>query len=86
MAAIGALRLWLSGPRLFNGLVRPGISLGRVDLLAWRRPPSCKQRGRRLTIRRSRKIVAGAHPTAREARGSGEIRASRNVRWALVSD
>ena len=25
------MRLWLSGPRLFNGLVRPGISLGKED-------------------------------------------------------
>jgi hypothetical protein len=36
------MRLWLSGPRLFNGLVRPGISLGREDfrprhLPSWRR-------------------------------------------------
>ena len=23
------MRLWLSGPRILNGLVRPGISLGR---------------------------------------------------------
>jgi hypothetical protein len=26
------MRLWISGPRLFEGLVRPGISLGREDL------------------------------------------------------
>jgi len=25
------MRLWLSGPRILNGLVRPGISLGRED-------------------------------------------------------
>jgi hypothetical protein len=25
------MRVWFSGPRLFNGLVRPGISLGRED-------------------------------------------------------
>jgi hypothetical protein len=36
------MRFWLSGPRLFNGLVRPGISLGREDfrpraLPSWRR-------------------------------------------------
>ena len=35
------MRLWLSGPRLFKGLVRPGISLGREDwnprLPSWRR-------------------------------------------------
>ncbi len=36
------MRLWLSGPRLFNGLIRPGISLGREDfrprhLPSWRR-------------------------------------------------
>ncbi|MDQ6869465.1 MAG: hypothetical protein M3178_14215 [Pseudomonadota bacterium] len=37
------MRLWFSGPRLFNGLVRPGISLGREDLLAWRWPPQAKE-------------------------------------------
>ena len=26
------MRLWLSGPRILRGLVRPGISLGREDL------------------------------------------------------
>jgi hypothetical protein len=35
------MRVWFSGPRLFNGLVRPGISLGREDwrprLPSWRR-------------------------------------------------
>ena len=29
------VRFWLSGPRILNGLVRPGISLGRDD---WGRP------------------------------------------------
>src|ERR1700730_13737605 len=29
--ALNQMRLWLSGPRLFNGLVRPGISLGKED-------------------------------------------------------
>jgi hypothetical protein len=41
------MRLWLSGPRLFNGLVRPGISLGREDwnprLPSWRRYELRKQ-------------------------------------------
>jgi hypothetical protein len=36
------MRIWFSGPRLLNGLVRPGISLGREDfgpprLPRWRR-------------------------------------------------
>jgi hypothetical protein len=35
------MRFWLSGPRILNGLVRPGISLGREDwqphLPSWRR-------------------------------------------------
>ena len=30
------MRFWLAGPHLFRGMVRPGISLGRVDLLARR--------------------------------------------------
>jgi hypothetical protein len=28
-------RFWLSGPRLFNGLVRPGISFSGRELAAW---------------------------------------------------
>jgi hypothetical protein len=36
------MRVWLSGPRILRGLVRPGISLGREDfgpprLPSWRR-------------------------------------------------
>ena len=35
------MRLWLSGPRILGGLIRPGISLGREDfaprLPAWRK-------------------------------------------------
>ncbi len=29
--ALNQMRLWLSGPRILNGLVRPGICLGRED-------------------------------------------------------
>jgi hypothetical protein len=29
--ALNQMRLWLSGPRILNCLVRPGISLGRED-------------------------------------------------------
>jgi hypothetical protein len=54
------MRFWLSGPRLFNGLVRPGISLGREDwsprLPSWRRhelrhglQAAAKARGETLT-------------------------------------
>jgi hypothetical protein len=32
-------RFWLSGPRLFNGLVRPGISFSGRELAAWRKAP-----------------------------------------------
>ncbi len=34
------MRLWLSGPRLFNGLVRPGISLGKEDFRPTRKAPA----------------------------------------------
>lgn len=34
------MRLWLSGPRLFNGLVRPGISLGKDDFRSARKAPT----------------------------------------------
>jgi hypothetical protein len=34
------MRLWLSGPRLFNGLVRPGMSLGKEDFRSARKAPA----------------------------------------------
>jgi hypothetical protein len=34
------MRLWLSGPRLLGGLVRPGISLGKEDLRSARKAPA----------------------------------------------
>jgi hypothetical protein len=30
-------RFWLSGPRLLNGLIRPGISFSGRELAAWRK-------------------------------------------------
>ena len=33
------MRIWLSGPRIFGGLLRPGISLGREDLQRLRGRP-----------------------------------------------
>jgi hypothetical protein len=35
------MRIWLSGPRLFNGLVRPGISFSHREAKTWlARPPA----------------------------------------------
>jgi hypothetical protein len=34
------MRLWLSGPRLLGGLVRPGISLGKEDFRSARKAPA----------------------------------------------
>ena len=34
------MRLWLSGPRLLRGLVRPGISLGKEDFRPARKAPA----------------------------------------------
>ena len=35
------MRFWLSGPRLFNGLVRPGISFSGKELAVWgKKPPT----------------------------------------------
>jgi hypothetical protein len=33
------MRLWLSGPRILGGLVRPGISLGKEDFRSARKMP-----------------------------------------------
>jgi hypothetical protein len=56
------MRFWLSGPRMFNGLVRPGISLGRED---WNpRLPSY----RRYELRKGLQAAAEARgePMSRE--------------------
>ena len=80
------MRLWLSGPRLFNVLVRPGISLGRVDLLAWRRPPSCRRKKCLPAMRRS--IVADRMLTVlRRLEKRGMVvkhGTSRDAQWALA--
>jgi hypothetical protein len=34
------MRFWLFDPRLFNGLVRPGISLGKEDFRPARKAPA----------------------------------------------
>jgi hypothetical protein len=47
------MRLWLSGPRILNGLARPGISLGREDFrpAALRSAPSSSRCQRDLSLR-----------------------------------
>jgi hypothetical protein len=45
------MRFWFSGPRLFNGLVRPGVSFGPEDLRA-RRIPVTHQAAARKAVRR----------------------------------
>jgi hypothetical protein len=44
------MRFWLSGPRLFNGLLRPGISFSGREISAWRKPPSKVSAAARLGI------------------------------------
>jgi hypothetical protein len=56
------VRIWFSGPRLLNGLVRPGVSLGREDfgpprLPSWRRhelraalQTAAKKKGETLSV------------------------------------
>ena len=59
------MRLWLSGPRILHGLVRPGISLGRED---WSPPlplrhglqEAAKARGE--TITKEERITASIKP------------------------
>ena len=36
------MRIWLSGPRMFHGLVRPGVSFGREDFRRIREWPRWK--------------------------------------------
>jgi hypothetical protein len=45
------MRFWFSGPRLFNGLVRPGVSFGPEDLRA-RRVPATHMELARKAVRR----------------------------------
>ena len=46
------MKLWLSGPRLFNGLLRPGISLGREDFRRMRKQPAITAAGMLGVFRR----------------------------------
>ena len=41
------MRFWLSGPRLFNGLVRPGVSFGPEDLRPRRVPATQRELARK---------------------------------------
>jgi hypothetical protein len=46
------MRLWLSGPRILHGLVRPGISLGREDFRRMRKSPAVSAAGMLGVFRR----------------------------------
>ncbi|MGA3342887.1 MAG: hypothetical protein ABSD11_20425 [Methylocella sp.] len=50
------MRVWFSGPHLFNGLVRPGISLGREDFRRGRLPS-----WRKYEYRKALKAYAEKH-------------------------
>ena len=54
------MRIWLSGPRLFNGLVRSGVSFGREDLQRLR------GRNARLPTWRRHELRAGLQKSAGE--------------------
>ena len=45
------MRFWLSGPRIFGGLVRPGVSFGPEDLRARRVPVAALERARKAVKR-----------------------------------
>lgn len=72
------MRLWLSGPRLFNDLVRPGISLGREDLLARRGPRRHAGEGNtfgRCGVQGNRRWAGvDRAPAVAQARRRGEVR------------
>jgi hypothetical protein len=82
------MRFWLSGPRILNGLVRPGISLGREDLLAWRRPPSCRRRECLPGDAQFKEIVAArAIAVLRRLTKRGTVVKSgtgRNAKWGTM--
>jgi hypothetical protein len=48
------MRFWFSGPRLFSGLVRPGISFGPEDLRA--RRVKATRRERAMKVERQRPV------------------------------
>jgi hypothetical protein len=80
------VRIWFSGPRLLNGLVRPGISLGREDfgpprLPSWRRhelranlQEAAKARGETMTK---------ARPIMRQALATGQLDSKNGDRRSL---
>ena len=54
------MRFWLSGPRLFSGLVRPGVSFGPEDWRARRVPATHQDLARKAERqRRAGPSIAG---------------------------
>jgi hypothetical protein len=52
------VRVWFSGPRIFGGLVRPGISLGKEDFLP--RLPKWRRHELRAALQAAAKARGGA--------------------------
>jgi hypothetical protein len=50
MKRISKMRFWFSGPRIFSGLVRPGVSFGPEDIRA-RRVPAIPRELARKAVR-----------------------------------
>ena len=80
------MRFWFSGPRLFSGLVRPGVSLGPEDLRA-RRVPAIHRELARKAVRQLAKDHGEEVPpdAAIDAWLMAEVERQRRPRWSALS-
>jgi hypothetical protein len=58
------MRFWFSGPRMFSGLVRPGVSLGPEDLRARRVPAIPRELARKAVKQLAKDHGADVPPDA----------------------
>jgi hypothetical protein len=75
------MRFWFSGPRLFSGLVRPGVSFGPEDLRARRVPAIHRELARKAVRQLARDHGEEAPPDAAiDAWLEAEVERQRRVR------
>jgi hypothetical protein len=80
------MRFWFSGPRLFSGLVRPGVSFGPEDLRA-RHVPATQLEPARKTVRQLARDRGMEVPpdAAIDAWLASEVERQRRSRWSALS-
>jgi hypothetical protein len=79
------MRFWFSGPRLFSGLVRPGVSFGPADWRARRIPAAHLELARKAVRQLAKDHGVEVPPDAAiDAWLEAEV-ARRRRRWSALS-